>query len=90
MDGEPLPQNLRNAITGKARRAFNGVHVLIPPRYPYPLFDLLDTTQRIGLFSASALLMTASTAVLKWLYGRINGYGVQTAPKARPGNVKRA
>jgi len=56
--------------------------------YPYPLFDLLDTTQRIGLFSASALLMAASTAVLKWLYGRINGYGARTTPHARPGNVK--
>ena len=49
---------------------------------------MLDTTQRIGVFITSALLMTASTAVLKWLYGRVNGYGVPRAPEARPGNVK--
>jgi hypothetical protein len=34
---------------------------------------MLDTTQRIGLFSASALLMAVVTAVLKWLYYRVNG-----------------
>ena len=42
-------------------------------RYPYPLFTMLDTTQRIGLFSVSALLMAVVTAVLKWLHGLVNG-----------------
>lgn len=41
--------------------------------YPYPIFDLLSTWQRVLLFSVSALLMTGSTMVLKWLYGKING-----------------
>ncbi|TEY40431.1 hypothetical protein BOTCAL_0431g00080 [Botryotinia calthae] len=41
--------------------------------YPYPLFGHLDTTQRAILFTGAALTMTGSTAVLKWLYGRVNG-----------------
>jgi FAR-17a/AIG1-like protein len=54
-------------------------------RYPYPLFAMLDTTQRIALFCASALLMTVVTAVLKWLYGIING---QAPPVQRSGSVR--
>jgi hypothetical protein len=54
-------------------------------RYPYPLFTMLDTTQRIGLFSVSALLMAVVTAMLKWLYGRVNGY---TVPMQKPGSLK--
>jgi FAR-17a/AIG1-like protein len=42
--------------------------------YPYPLFALLNTTQRVGLFCLSAVLMTAGTVWLKWLYGRVNGF----------------
>jgi len=41
--------------------------------YPYPLFTLLDTQQRAGLFVGSAFLMTASTVALKWVYARLNG-----------------
>ncbi|KAF4635220.1 hypothetical protein G7Y89_g2891 [Cudoniella acicularis] len=41
--------------------------------YPYPLFGKLDTIQRIVLFTMAALTMTGSTAMLKWLYGRVNG-----------------
>lgn len=43
-------------------------------RYPYPIFDVLNTVQRVGLFTFSAALMTASTSLLKWVYGRVNGY----------------
>jgi hypothetical protein len=57
-------------------------------RYPYPLFELLDTPGRIGLFSVSAIVMALNTATLKWLYGRVNGFGGVSAPKARPGVVK--
>ncbi|GKT83202.1 integral membrane protein [Colletotrichum tofieldiae] len=42
--------------------------------YPYPIFDVLNTVQRVGLFTFSAALMTASTSLLKWVYGRFNGY----------------
>ncbi|KAL9113671.1 MAG: hypothetical protein Q9227_002116 [Pyrenula ochraceoflavens] len=49
--------------------------------YPYPLFGMLDTTQRVGLFSLSAVLMSASTMLLRWGYGRVNG-------RERPGMVK--
>jgi hypothetical protein len=42
-------------------------------RYPYPLFDVLNTWQRTLLFTFSALLMTGSTMALKWVYGKING-----------------
>jgi hypothetical protein len=56
-------------------------------RYPYPLFTMLDTTQRIGLFSVSALLMAVVTAVLKWLYGLVNG---KAAMRTGLGSVKGA
>jgi hypothetical protein len=42
-------------------------------RYPYPLFALLSTWQRVALFTVSATLMTASTMMLKWVYGKVNG-----------------
>lgn len=42
-------------------------------RYPYPIFALLSTGQRILLFTSSAVLMTGSTMALKWIYGTING-----------------
>jgi hypothetical protein len=42
-------------------------------RYPYPLFALLSTGQRILLFTSSAVLMTGSTMALKWVYGTVNG-----------------
>ncbi|OCT54417.1 hypothetical protein CLCR_00941 [Cladophialophora carrionii] len=41
--------------------------------YPYPLFALLGSGQRMGLFGVSALLMAWNTVVLKWVYGRVNG-----------------
>lgn len=42
-------------------------------RYPYPIFEILNTWQRVLLFTFSALLMTGSTMTLKWVYGKING-----------------
>jgi hypothetical protein len=51
--------------------------------YPYPLFEVLDTKGRVGLFAASALLMAANTVVLSWVYRVINGVGTE-----RPGRVK--
>lgn len=53
--------------------------------YPYPLFEILSTTERAGLFVGSALTMTLSTVVLKSLYGRVNG--VEMA--SRPGAIRR-
>ncbi|KAI0151908.1 FAR-17a/AIG1-like protein [Hypoxylon sp. NC0597] len=41
--------------------------------YPYPIFDILSTWQRALLFTFSASLMTGSTMMLKWTYGKING-----------------
>ncbi|KAH8910783.1 hypothetical protein BR93DRAFT_934370 [Coniochaeta sp. PMI_546] len=41
--------------------------------YPYPIFDLLSTWQRVVLFTVSACLMTGSTMALKWVYGKLNG-----------------
>ncbi|KAI1767656.1 FAR-17a/AIG1-like protein [Hypoxylon sp. FL1150] len=41
--------------------------------YPYPIFDILNTWQRALLFTFSATLMTGSTMLLKWTYGKING-----------------
>lgn len=42
-------------------------------RYPYPLFDLLATWQRVLLFSGSAVVMTGSTMALKFAYSIVNG-----------------
>ncbi|KAJ0355246.1 hypothetical protein COL154_000841 [Colletotrichum chrysophilum] len=41
--------------------------------YPYPIFAVLNTAQRVGLFTFSAVLMTLSTSFLKFVYGRFNG-----------------
>lgn len=54
--------------------------------YPYPLFGMLEQTQRVGLFTASALIMAANTMILKWLYARVNGVGKPSVE--RPGKVK--
>ncbi|KAA8577160.1 hypothetical protein EYC84_007157 [Monilinia fructicola] len=55
--------------------------------YPYPLFGHLDTAQRAVLFTGAALTMTGSTAMLKWLYGRVNGLqGAQH--RTTPNNIK--
>ncbi|KAK5173329.1 uncharacterized protein LTR77_002010 [Saxophila tyrrhenica] len=53
--------------------------------YPYPLFEMLSTAERIGLFGASALLMTLSTSLLVWLYGVVNG---KVTGQQKSGNVK--
>ncbi|KAI5287224.1 hypothetical protein KEM52_001699 [Ascosphaera acerosa] len=41
--------------------------------YPYPIFMMLQTAQRVGLFGVSALVMAACTLGLKGLYATING-----------------
>jgi len=53
--------------------------------YPYPIFDVLSTPGRVGLFAASAGLMALATGALVWLYGVVNGREVRAA---RSGNVK--
>ena len=53
--------------------------------YPYPLFGMLETPQRAGLFVGSAVIMAANTMVLKWLHGRVNGVGKKSVD--RPGKV---
>jgi hypothetical protein len=40
--------------------------------YPYPIFAMLDTTQRVGLFAGSAALMTIITVVLREVYRVVN------------------
>ena len=58
--------------------------------YPYPLFAVLDNTQRMALFGGSAVVMAGVTVVLKWVYGRVNGVPVGRAVRRgqRPGQVK--
>ncbi|KAK5107975.1 hypothetical protein LTR62_000520 [Meristemomyces frigidus] len=53
--------------------------------YPYPIFNLLSTGERIGLFVGSAVLMTLSTGALIWAYQLVNGRedGPQTGGEAR-------
>jgi len=61
--------------------------------YPYPIFAILTTSQRIGLFAFSALLMAISTGGLVWLYSVVNGNDYKKEykgdpKKARSGDVK--
>ncbi|KAL3435557.1 FAR-17a/AIG1-like protein [Aspergillus tetrazonus] len=56
--------------------------------YPYPIFEQLPFEGRVGLFALSAVVMALSTATLKWLHGRVNGFGTSTKAQARPGSVK--
>jgi hypothetical protein len=53
--------------------------------YPYPIFDVLSTGGRVGLFAASAGLMALATGALVLLYGVVNG---KEARRARSGNAK--
>lgn len=43
---------------------------------------------RVALFTVSALLMAVNTVTLKWLYGRLNGFGRLEHPQGRSGKVK--
>ncbi|KAH8431963.1 uncharacterized protein LDX57_009611 [Aspergillus melleus] len=56
--------------------------------YPYPIFEQVPFEGRVGLFVLSAVVMAISTATLKWLYGRVNGFGYPRSPAARSGSVK--
>lgn len=58
--------------------------------YPYPIFEQLPTYGRVALFSLSAIVMAGSTATLKWLHGRVNGFGVPIPAQSRSGDIKRA
>ncbi|KAI1003085.1 hypothetical protein K3495_g5119 [Podosphaera aphanis] len=40
--------------------------------YPYPIFELLNTIQRVYLFTASAVMMTISAMIIQCLYNQIN------------------
>lgn len=53
--------------------------------YPYPIFDMVGTKGRVGLFTMSALVMTGSTMMLKLLYERLNGK--EEDPIEREGHV---
>ncbi len=56
--------------------------------YPYPIFEMVDTKGRIGLFTTSALVMTGSTVALKWLYAKVNGVGDARASGERSGKAQ--
>lgn len=59
--------------------------------YPYPLFGLLGTGGRVGLFAGSAGMMALATVGLSWVYGWANGWEVRDEVRTggeRSGNVK--
>jgi hypothetical protein len=41
--------------------------------YPYPIFALLSTTQRVALFAGSGVAMWAIGIGLRWTYRTVNG-----------------
>ncbi|OAQ98890.1 hypothetical protein LLEC1_00768 [Akanthomyces lecanii] len=49
--------------------------------YTYPIFALLNTAQRIMLFTFSAVLVTVASSSLKIAYARLNGPAVAAAKK---------
>ena len=53
-------------------------------RYPYPIFGLLNTPQRVVLFTFSAFLSTMSSILLKWVYGKVNGYEAARKEAQKP------
>ncbi|KAJ6027678.1 hypothetical protein N7499_001137 [Penicillium canescens] len=57
--------------------------------YPYPIFEALPPSGRVALFTLSAVVMAFSTITLKWLFGRVNGFGSPIKPESRPGDIKR-
>lgn len=50
--------------------------------YPYPLFELLDYSQRLALFAGCAAVMALITLALKRVYATVNGVGAE-----RPGRL---
>ena len=42
--------------------------------YPYPLFEILTTLQRVALFAMSGVMMWTIGATLRTLYAWVNGY----------------
>ena len=48
--------------------------------YPYPIFEMVGLEGRVGLFAMSAVVMTGSTVMLKWVYGMVNGRGGRGTP----------
>jgi hypothetical protein len=37
----------------------------------------------------SAIMMALSTSTLKWLYGRVNGFGTSIPPQSYSGHIKK-
>ncbi|KAG9196282.1 hypothetical protein G6011_01403 [Alternaria panax] len=56
--------------------------------YPYPIFAMLTTNQRIGLFVVSGVIMWVVGGLLRVLYAKINGYeSVEHLEKVRRNKV---
>ncbi|EOA80884.1 uncharacterized protein SETTUDRAFT_166311 [Exserohilum turcica Et28A] len=56
--------------------------------YPYPIFELLTTNQRIGLFVVSGVIMWVVGGVLRIIYAKVNGYeSVEHLDKVRRNRV---
>jgi len=51
--------------------------------YPYPIFALLSTYQRIGLFALSGATMWVAGGALRALYAYVNGYELTEALEKR-------
>jgi hypothetical protein len=51
--------------------------------YPYPIFALLTTYQRIGLFALSGATMWVAGGALRALYAYVNGYELTEALEKR-------
>lgn len=58
--------------------------ILTEHRYPYPIFAVLNTTQRAMLFTFAAGLSTMSSIALKWVYGTVNGYDWMRREAGKP------
>lgn len=56
--------------------------------YPYPIFALLTTNQRVGLFVVSGVIMWVVGGILRIVYAKVNGYeSVEHLDKVRRNRV---
>lgn len=56
--------------------------------YPYPMFHLLTTSQRVGLFVVSGVIMWVVGGGLRIVYAKVNGYeSVEHLDKVRRSKV---
>lgn len=61
----------------------NQVDANLGNSYVYPLLDILSFQQRIFLFAGCAVWLTLFFVVIRFIYGKVNGYDIPVAKTAK-------